>query len=499
MLIHLPKCALSITLMISLLAGCGGGNGDGGGTPPAMPAPDPGPQVGIDIPARVITIPSTGSIPVSADIRMGQGTIGIGPAFNHERPNINDLPPGTVDGLLQVRSGHWRDSQGHDGSASAGEVAHFIQSMQRESGPLFIYSLPGGPDVLRISSAARPDEREAVLAALRNINTARPWETRMRLGPELPPGIAGGEAVPANEIHVHFTDGKSAWPSGYMDHPPETLGIGGRQSVGGAPRGGFAYIDRTAIASDALLEFVITHEILHAAGFGGHVEEEEYPDSIMSPAVRPDIEGVPRLYLTIDGEADLVNLPDGPLPAVVTAGDLGVWETDAFHLLASMDVGGGADDGFLQFGAGFRNGLAKPWAHGAEPAMRLADNRALALTATWTGGLLGFSAAGRTVAGDAQIGIDLRDADGQADFTALESWNRGEHPGAPGSGHVWGDGDLRYRLELWEEGVRSGFDSTFDPGDDPGIVTGVFVGSAHEGAAGVLEHPDLSAGFGAVR
>lgn len=36
-------------------------------------------------------------------------------------------------------------------------------------------------------------------------------------------------------------------------------------------------------------------------------------------------------------------------------------------------------------------------------------------------------------------------------------------------------------------------------GDDPGVVTGVFVGTTHEGAAGMLEHPGLFAAFGAVR
>ena len=43
------------------------------------------------------------------------------------------------------------------------------------------------------------------------------------------------------------------------------------------------------------------------------------------------------------------------------------------------------------------------------------------------------------------------------------------------------------------------FVSTFAAGDDPGIVTGGFVGARHEGAAGVQEHPDLSAAFGAAR
>ncbi|MCY4319308.1 MAG: hypothetical protein OXE76_08995 [Alphaproteobacteria bacterium] len=489
MLSPFPKHVLSfaLTVMIGLLAGCGGGGG-GGDPTPSSPA---NPQVRIAIPARALTIPSTGSVPVSADIRTRDGTIGIGPAYRHESPEM--LTTGTVEGAFGIFSGRWRDSRGRDGSVAAHEIARLLRSAQSQTdreggGQIVITSRPSGPDVLRLSSAARPDEREAVLAALRNINTARPWETRIRLGPVL----AGDDpAVPANEIHVHFTNGTSTWPD--RDYAPGILGIGG-QFVGGVPRGGFAYIDRTAIDSHILREFVATHEILHATGFGVHVEEALYPDSIMSPEVDRGLAVVPRFYLTIDGEVDLVDLPEGPLPFPVTAGDLGVWEADAFHLLANHDDG---EDDWLRFGAGYRNGLAKPWVWGREPAIRLEDNRALGTRATWRGELLGFTASGRTVAGKARIGVDLAAAAGQADFTELESWQKGAHPGSLGSGSRWGD--LGYTLTLWQEGTRSGFGSAFAPGDDPGIVTGVFVGAAHEGAAGVLEHPDLSASFGAVR
>ncbi len=42
-------------------------------------------------------------------------------------------------------------------------------------------------------------------------------------------------------------------------------------------------------------------------------------------------------------------------------------------------------------------------------------------TATWAGSLLGFTGAGRPVAGDAEIGIDLSSLQGRADFRELES------------------------------------------------------------------------------
>ena len=112
---------------------------------------------------------------------------------------------------------------------------------------------------------------------------------------------------------------------------------------------------------------------------------------------------------------------------------------------------------------------------------------------------MGFTGVGRPVAGDAEIGIDLASLQGRADFRELESWAQETHPGLPGSGRRWGDGDLGYTIGVRTEAGTEMFVSTFAAGDDPGMVTGVFVGTRHEGAAGVLEHPDLSAAFGAAR
>ncbi len=125
MLSYFPKHVVSfaLTVMIGLLAGCGGG---GGGPTPSSPA---NPQVGIAIPAR--TIPSTGSVPVSADIRTRDGTIGIGPAYRHESPEM--LTTGTVEGAFGIFSGRWRDSRGRDGSVAAHEIARFLRSAQSQT------------------------------------------------------------------------------------------------------------------------------------------------------------------------------------------------------------------------------------------------------------------------------------------------------------------------------------------------------------------------------
>ena len=57
---------------------------------------------------------------------------------------------------------------------------------------------------------------------------------------------------------------------------------------------------------------------------------------------------------------------------------------------------------------------------------------------------------------------------------------------------MWDDGDLSYVIAVRGNTFR-------ETGGDEGRLTGVFVGAAHEGAAGTLERDDLTAAFGAAR
>ena len=61
-----------------------------------------------------------------------------------------------------------------------------------------------------------------------------------------------------------------------------------------------------------------------------------------------------------------------------------------------------------------------------------------------------------------------------------------------GSTAQWGDGDLAYNIAIRGNSFR-------ETGGDAGTLTGIFVGRAHEGAAGTLERSDLTAAFGAAR
>ena len=222
----------------------------------------------------------------------------------------------------------------------------------------------------------------------------------------------------------------------------------------------------------------------------------------MTPSA-DNFDSVEPIYLTIDGEGVLaeMRLTPGARVSELDPEDLGDWTDTAFHLAGRLNLGSGSND-WVQFGAGYRNGLSKPWVYGRSPTRRIASNPEFAGSdsATWNGALLGFSDGGRTVGGDAQIRIYFRSGTGTAGFDGLEYWSAGTRPGEPGSGAQWEDGDLDYTIRVAELGDSTeGFVSAFAPGDDPGIVTGTFVGSGHEGAAGVLEHPELSAGFAGKR
>jgi len=113
-------------------------------------------------------------------------------------------------------------------------------------------------------------------------------------------------------------------------------------------------------------------------------------------------------------------------------------------------------------------------------------------SATWNGELVGFTPRQEAVHGDSAIQVELADLIGSAAFTALEYWNAGAPPGGGGTGMQWGDGDLHYSIKLDGNHLRS-------TAGDEGYVSGRFVGEHHESAVGILEHPDLAAGWGALR
>ena len=180
-------------------------------------------------------------------------------------------------------------------------------------------------------------------------------------------------------------------------------------------------------------------------------------------------------------------LPAGTTPERV-AEELGPWSDAALRVRGELPIG--AQD--VEFGAALRNGLAQPWAVGPTPPVDLGDNAALPGSVVWTGRLLGLTPQAETVAGGAEMAVDLLTMSGSLDLTGLERWSADVAPGTPGSGATWRDGRLRYGIA-----VRG---NTFvQTGGDAGVVTGAIFGPSHEGMGGVLVREDLRAGFGGKR
>ena len=391
-------------LALALLTACGGNNGGGGADPAASPPPatpeEETPTTG-ETPTEGET-PTATAFPVSATTDYAENFVVIGPGWKYQSPSRSDLETNSRYGAIEVRSGRWRDSEGRDGSASAVDVVRFLKAFQtqahREDGPdaRLAFVDFGAQKTLRIESSANDTERDLVVEALRKINTALPWEDRILLGPDISETLATQD-IPDGEIHIHFTRGKSSWPETEGGYSPRVIGIGGAnfsRATGGSTAtvlSGYVFIDRSSVGpSEVSMEWVITHEILHAYGVGAHVDPDQYPDSILTPALG-DPDHVPKVFLTLDGEALLaeIKIEPGTLVSELTPEDLGPWSDTGFHLLGWSDLGG-ENEHILQFGAGYRNGLGKPWVYAPAPATRIQDNPALSETATWTGNLLGF-------------------------------------------------------------------------------------------------------------
>ncbi len=309
------------------------------------------------------------------------------------------------------------------------------------------------------------------------VNAALPEAAKLDIDPALPglslqSGSTGqygsysptGRELP-NTIHIEFLDGGS--PGG---EAAWTLDFG------------YVTIFNRAGLREREMVLILVHEIMHTRGFDGHVPDtfRSNMTSVLKPVLPEDRPWPPMSGLwPADREALRVLYGSDPV-------DFGPWSSTSLHIHGNAPHTG--------FGVAFRNGYAEPWAYGRRPSGGLESNDALGGSATWTGHLVGFTPDAEAVMGDAALTVDIAVLTGTAAFTGLEHWDARQKPGEAGSGTVWGDGDLRYAIEAIGQTFRETGAS-----EDAGRLTGVFTGPAHEGAAGTLERPDLTAAFGAAR
>ena len=458
-----------------LLAACSGGGegGSSGGTAitdsppftvltPALPAPRPG---------------DVALAPIRQDGRNLQVGTDVSP--------VQSLSP--VSGRSGTSWGRVRDGVGRTDVVSYIEqiLVHarwvpFYDNTPEAEGWRGLYKFPS-PPTIHIAPGATPEQTQTVIRGVRLFNEALPPSWHIRIGPQAHPVAAGPNfGPPAGQIHVQFTP-QETWPY-YDPSEPRVAGRGGLRYY--TPDGGNRVIygtisiDPNETSGDDMLH-VFGHELLHALGFENHITNFQstlnidWPDSWTHPIFPIDREALRAVYMRLEWGDD----------AQAVHSKLGDWSDTSTHLAGRA--------GAAAFGAAHRNGFVRPWATGPAPRTNLADSP-LRGDVAWNGELLGFTPAGAPVAGDAAIGVDLSTLRGTASFESLETWTAGAPPGAPGTGAMWGDGDLDYAIA-----VRG---NTFHrtSGDD-GALTGIFVGAGHEGAAGTLERDDLSAGFGAAR
>ena len=413
-----------------------------------------------------------------------------------------ELPTVAVHGNASVSQGTIRDGVG------AAEVIAYLQADAVSYGApddgdgSDVQLLPGGlvfrfaaePPTVRVAEgtpAALIDETVRVVQA---INAALPLDWQLRFSPDPAPVVAPGPAD--GEILVTFGP-QAAWPAEAV--PPDDEGIGlaaPRYAI--VPIGdpelpwrieivaGRVWVDPSQTEGVERLG-VIAHELLHLLG-RNHVDPERFPRTLMVAGGSEELS--PHILHPLDREALHAlygRLAPGTTPDRI-AEELGPWSDASTHVRGQLEIG----DREIAFGAMLRNGLAQPWAVGPTPDTDLADDAALSGSALWTGRLLGLTPHAETVAGAAEMTVDLPTLSGSLDFSGLEHWSANTAPGPEGSGTTWHDGRLSYGIA-----VRG---NTFvQTGGDAGQVTGAFFGPSHVGMGGVLVREDLSAGFGGKR
>ena len=301
--------------------------------------------------------------------------------------------------------------------------------------------------------------------------------------------------MPKGEVHIRFDApaNHTYWLTTHRDGSGNLVHQGGIVWFGRdfVPHGRptlFGLVDELDYEQSA--EGILVHEILHAMGFLDH---PDMASVISYDRELSDYSGLPGHYMyPLDREGVLAaytRLKRGTRAADI-ATELGPWSDTSTHVRGILDL---PSQGEVAFGAAHRNGFVQPWAYGPASEAGLFDNAALSGTARWEGRLLGLTPQAAVVAGDANLTVELSSLTGRIDFTELEAWAAGQAPGAVGTGTMWGDGDLRYGIQVTGSTfIQSG-------SGDAGTVTGMFIGSAQDGMGGTLERDDLAAGFGGVR
>ena len=454
-----PAAFLSFVIT---LYGCGGGGG-GGATFPRLPAL---------MPAQSRNAPI---VFLRDGVQVGADAM----------PERNALSPAGMHDGVAISSGRVRDGE------SAGRVNDFLDKQAvlqypDEPGDQYLVAFNQKPTIV-IRETTENRYVDDIVKTVQLINTALPHDRKITISPRR--GFHPGSDINYHVWSNYISEGEifvgiepqDKWP--IEERPP--VKVAGVQ-VGFNSKATVWVDPVTALNNPSYIRKILAHEIGHALGLLEHIEPGEYR-SIMNIGYRNTF--IPSHILhQIDTDA---------LYAMFSRfkevqGGYKLWDPNSLESWTDVSFHLRGDLGDVSFGASSRNGLFEPWAFGPSPETQLADNRALTGSVSWSGRLLGFTAHSESLAGKADLSLNIGTLRGNIDFTGLEHWGVNAAPGAIGSGQMWNDGGLRYSVV-----VRG---NTFtQTGGDAGEVTGMFFGPNHEGMGGVVERADMSAGFAGKR
>ena len=339
--------------------------------------------------------------------------------------------------------------------------------------------------IVRIGETT-PELVNLTVRSIQLLNYVLPENFKLEL--DLTPKTPGVSYPPDGEIHIDFMP-KSSWPTsrpssvvGRTEWPIYRVDRTNPENTRFSAR---IFID-TAFTERSTEEHVlrmITHEFLHALGALGHYPVSHDPDgwrTLLVPSLnpRPSSSGDNILFWRDKWALFTIYNPYSP----------GEWTWETPMVRGCMNES-------ICFGASVTMEHVEPWAwdRGKTPDTTLARNTEISGTVEWVGRLIGLTPSSEVVGSKAELEIDLITLDGQLDFTDMEFWSAKQSPGNVGTGRQWGDGDLNYGVE-----VRANTFIQNGEGDE-GTITGIFAGASHEYMTGVIQRPDLGAGFGGGR
>lgn len=344
--------------------------------------------------------------------------------------------------------------------------------------------------------------RQNVLRAVQWLNEALPPAWHIRVGKDVTPL---SRHVPSGAIYVDVA------PSSAIRHKLGKHAAGTAHpfdNADGSRRAAHVFVapDRMGWEADdpiddLTLDRVIVHELLHALAFWGHVEgqgigstlkrnvsQNPDPTTILYPI---DQQALFAAYVHMEPGYDLDQMYEALFGHWHGLGDVFVLRTELYEAGVSRQFIFSADDG---------PAYLRGWASGPAPLENLAESP-LSGTVIWNGKLIGVRPGHHhllgdpksTVSGIAEISVDLSTLQGHASFEELRI---GIFPLPPGLVNpvveTWRDGDLEYDIAVRGNAFHR-------VAGDAGVLTGIFTGERHEGAAGTLERDDLTAAFGGTR